>query len=66
MKTILVTYKVVYIGEKEFVVPDDFDIADNDAVYKLLEDCDEVKLVNEAEFDELAYGDVFELWLIDF
>lgn len=61
MKTILVTYKAVYVGEKKFVVPDDFDIADNDAVYKLLEDCGEVKLVNEAEFDELDYGDVFEL-----
>lgn len=61
MKTILIAYKAVYIGEKEFVVPDDFDIADNDAVYKLLGDCGEVKLVNEAEFDELDYGDVFEL-----
>lgn len=47
--------------KKKFVVPDDFDIADNDAVYKLLEDCGEVKLVNEAELDELDYGDVFEL-----
>ncbi len=32
MKTILVAYTAVYVGEKEFVVPDDFDIADNDAV----------------------------------
>lgn len=46
---------------KKFVVLDDFDIANSDAVYKLLEDCGEVKLINEADSNELYYGDVFEL-----
>lgn len=61
MKTILVAYKAIYVGEKEFVVPDDFDTANDDAVYKLLADCDETKLVNEAELDVLDYDEVFEL-----
>lgn len=61
MKTILVAYKAIYVGEKEFVVPDDFDIANDDAVYNLLVDCDETKLVNEAELDTLDYDEVFEL-----
>lgn len=61
MKTILVAYKAIYVGEKEFVVPDDFDTTNDDAVYKLLADCDETKLVNEAELDVLDYDEVFEL-----
>ena len=61
MKTILVAYKAIYDGEKEFVVPDDFDITNEDAVFKLLEDYGEIKLANEAELDELDYEDVYEL-----
>lgn len=61
MKTILVAYTAIYVGEKEFVVPDDFDTANDGAVYELLANCDETKLVNEAELDTLDYDEVFEL-----
>jgi len=61
MKTILIAYRTTSVGEKEFVVPDDFDITNEDAVFKLLEDYGEIKLANEAELDELDYEDVYEL-----
>lgn len=61
MKTILVSYRTTSVGEKEFEVPDDFDIKDESAILKLLEDYGEVKLFNESELDELDYEDVYEL-----
>lgn len=61
MKTILVSYRTTSVGEKEFEVSDDFDIEDESAILKLLEDYGEVKLFNESELDELDYEDVYEL-----
>jgi hypothetical protein len=61
MKTILVSYRTTSVGEKEFKVPDDFDIEDDSAILKLLADYGEVKLFNDSELDELDYEDVFEL-----
>ena len=61
MKTILVSYRTTSVGEKEFVVPDDFDIEDDSAILKLLASYGEVKLFNESELDELDYEDVYEL-----
>lgn len=61
MKTILVAYRTISVGEKEFIVPDDFDIEDDSAIWKLLVEYGEVKLFNDSELDELDYEDVFEL-----
>lgn len=61
MKKILVSYRTTSVGEKEFEVPDDFDIEDDSAVWKLLVEYDEVKLFNESELDELDYEEVYEL-----
>ena len=61
MKTILIAYRTTSVGEKEFIVPDDFDVTDDDAVWKLLVGYGEVKLFNESELDELDYEDVYEL-----
>ena len=36
MKTILIAYRTTSVGEKEFIVPDDFDVTDDSAIWKLL------------------------------
>lgn len=61
MKKILVAYTTTSVGEKEFEVPDNFDIEDESAIYRLLLEYGEVNLFNESELDDLDYEDVYEL-----